>query len=280
MLRQRIITALVLLAVLVPTLFVPSPWPFALLTMVAIAASGWEWGRLNEAGDAVAIGFGVALALACLVAWSLGWTERLPAVAWWVASAGWVFAGTWLLAMPVRRWKALPRQLRWAAGLLALWIAWLALANAKSIGVNFLLSMLCLAWAADIGAYFGGRRFGRRKLAPAISPAKSWEGVWSGMLGGLLLSLAWLSLDRHFELGAASLYTGLLERIGALGLAFAVLVLCGMSVLGDLLESLVKRGAGAKDSSRLLPGHGGVLDRVDALLPVMPLAMALMSISA
>lgn len=278
MLRQRIITALLLLAVLVPTLLVADSRPFALLTLLAIAAAGWEWGRLNEAGNAAALGFGFGLALACVAAWSLGWTKRLPSVAWWLASAGWMFAGAWLLRMPPKRWPTLPRLARWVTGLLALWIAWLALANAKSIGTNFLLSMLCLAWAADIAAYFGGRALGKRKLAPAISPAKSWEGVWSGMLGALLLAVVWLAFDRHMGVDSASLYTGLVERIGAIGLVIAVLALCLMSVLGDLLESLVKRGAGAKDSSRLLPGHGGVLDRVDALLPVMPLAMALVSL--
>ena len=133
---------------------------------------------------------------------------------------------------------------------------------------------------ADIAAYFGGRAFGRRKLAPTISPGKSWEGVWSGMAGVLLLALrVALAIDRvaagRF---AQPLHACCRARFGWLGLLLAlVLFLAAMSVVGDLFESLVKRSAGAKDSSGLLPGHGGVLDRVDALLPVFPLALALAS---
>jgi phosphatidate cytidylyltransferase len=152
------------------------------------------------------------------------------------------------------------------------------MAAAKTIGINFILSVFCLVWAADIAAYFGGRRFGRRKLAPAISPGKSWAGVWSGMLGALLLAGFWLWLDSAFKMDSISLYGRLYGRFGVAGLVLVVLFLSAMSVVGDLFESLVKRAAGAKDSSALLPGHGGVLDRVDALLPVFPIAMALIAV--
>jgi phosphatidate cytidylyltransferase len=157
-----------------------------------------------------------------------------------------------------------------------LWSAWLALTQARATGINFLLSVLALVWMADVAAYFGGRAFGRRKLAPAISPGKSWEGVWSGMAGVLALSALWIAIDRHFAVDTPSLYTRLWQHAGLAGLVIALLALCALSVVGDLVESLVKRAAGAKDSSRLLPGHGGVLDRVDALLPVLPAAMALL----
>jgi phosphatidate cytidylyltransferase len=157
-------------------------------------------------------------------------------------------------------------------------LAWLALNQAKAVGVNHLLSLLCLVWVADIAAYFGGRAFGRRKLAPAISPGKSWEGVWSGLLGVLVLALAWMAFDRTGLADSSSLYSALQVRLGWVGLVVVCVFLAAMSVVGDLFESLVKRAAGAKDSSRLLPGHGGVLDRVDALLPVFPIAMALGSL--
>lgn len=133
-------------------------------------------------------------------------------------------------------------------------------------------------WVADIAAYFGGKAFGRRKLALAISPGKSWEGAWSGMVGVQLLALAWIQADRHWnlaQLDSASVFTVLLNRFDVLGLVLILVFLSTMSIVGDLVESLVKRSAGAKDSSNLLPGHGGVLDRVDALLPVFPIAMAL-----
>jgi len=142
----------------------------------------------------------------------------------------------------------------------------LSVAQARSVGINFLLSVLCLVWMADVAAYFGGRAFGRRKLAPSISPGKSSEGVWSGMLGVLALAAVWIWLDTRGGFDGPSVYTRLWQTLGGLGMLVALLSLCALSVVGDLVESLVKRAAGAKDSSRLLPGHGGVLDRVDALM--------------
>jgi phosphatidate cytidylyltransferase len=165
--------------------------------------------------------------------------------------------------------------------LLALWLAWLAVAQAKSIGVNFLLSILLLVWVADIFAYFAGRalggRFSRSKLAPSISPGKSWEGVWGGMIGVIVLAFAWQMADKVFASAVPSVFSHI-GRHGAWVLLASSLFLAAMSVLGDLFESLVKRSAGVKDSSGLLPGHGGVLDRIDALLPVLPLAMMLYSV--
>ena len=277
MLRQRIITALILVALLLLALFARAAWPFALLTLLMIGASGWEWGRLNGAG-ALSIGLGLVLATACAAALWLGWSSAAPASAWWLATGVWVLGGAWALSRGPAGWPAVPAPLRWALGLALLWTAWLAMVNAKVIGINFILSVFCLVWAADIAAYFGGRAFGKRKLALAISPGKSWEGVWSGMLGALVLAALWLWLDSSFSMDAPSLYTHLLQRQGAVGLVLVVVFLAAMSVVGDLFESLVKRSAGAKDSSALLPGHGGLLDRVDALLPVFPMAMAMGSL--
>ena len=277
MLKQRIITALVLVAILLAALFAASPEPFTWLLLVLIGAAGWEWGRLNGAGRA-SLALGGVLALIGAATWWAGWGRSPPLFVWWLALLVWVLGGAWALRGGAAGWPVLPRVLRWALGLVLLWTAWLALVHARTMGINFILSVFCLVWAADIAAYFGGRAFGRRKLAPAISPGKSWEGVWSGMLGALLLAAFWLVLDRSFALDSASLYTQLLHRLGLAGLALVVVFLCALSVVGDLFESLVKRAAGAKDSSALLPGHGGVLDRVDALLPVFPIALALLSI--
>jgi phosphatidate cytidylyltransferase len=277
MLLQRVITAVVLLALLLPALFAPVAWPFAVLTLILIGAAGWEWGRLNGAG-AASIAMGILLAAACAAALWAGWTRGAPAAAWWLATALWVLGGAWALRRGPQGWPALSAPLRWALGLLLLWCAWLALASARSAGINFILSVFCLVWVADIAAYFGGRAFGRRKLAPAISPGKSWEGVWSGMAGVLLLSLAWRWLDRSFGVDSSSLYTRLDELLGLAVATLVLVFLAAMSVVGDLFESLVKRSAGAKDSSHLLPGHGGVLDRVDALLPVFPIALAFASL--
>src|SRR5690606_7223407 len=171
-------------------------------------------------------------------------------------------------------WLQWPAALRLWIGLGLLACAWLGLVQARLLGLGFLLSVLTLVWMADVAAYAGGRAFGQRKLAPTLSPGKSWEGVFSGLLGVLLLAGAWLWWDNGRSVQEASLFT----RLWASGALFAVISVVGlsaMSVVGDLLASLVKRGAGMKDSSQLLPGHGGVLDRVDALLPVLPLAMLL-----
>jgi len=277
MLKQRVITALVLMAILLPALLARQAWPFALLSLVLMGAAGWEWGRLNGARG-LAVPMGVLLALACGAALWAGWSDASPRLVWWLATLVWVLGGAFALRGGPAAWPQLPVPARCAIGLALLWTAWLALAAAKTMGINFILSVFCLVWAADIAAYFGGRAFGKRKLAPAISPGKSWEGVWSGMLGALLLAASWLWLDATFAMDSASLYTLLYRRLGLAMLLLVILFLSAMSVVGDLFESLVKRSAGAKDSSGLLPGHGGVLDRVDALLPVFPIALAMISI--
>ncbi len=277
MLAQRVVTAVVLLALLVPALFAPLDWPFNLLTLLLIAAAGWEWARLNQLGMAPSLGLGALLALACMAALAVGWSQHPPALAWWLATAVWVAGGALALRSGPSAWPHLPRLARLALGLAALWAAWLAISHARGIGINFILSVFCLVWVADIAAYFGGRRFGKRKLAPGISPGKSWEGVYSGMAGVFVLTLAWRAMESRIDTDSLSLFGRLLGQLGLLGGLAALAFLAGMSVVGDLMESLAKRAAGAKDSSRLLPGHGGVLDRVDALLPVFPLALALLS---
>ena len=279
MLRQRIITAAILLGLLLPTLAVAPVWPFALLALAAFAVATWEWGRLNGA-HANAFPLAIAFAVACGAALWAGWPQHPPRGVWWTATLVWVLGGAWALHGGPAAWPKLPAALRSAIGFLMLCTAWLALANAKAVGLNFILSLLALVWAADISAYFGGRAFGKRKLAPSISPGKSWAGVWSGMAGALVVAALWLLLDKSFRLDSASFYSQLAARFGPGAMAVVVVILVAMSVVGDLFESLVKRSAGAKDSSALLPGHGGVLDRIDALLPVFPIALALLSLPA
>lgn len=278
MLRQRIITALALLAILLPALFASVSWPFAVVTLVMIGAAGWEWGRLNGQPGGRAVGLGLLLGLACAAALATGWGQAAPRPVWWLSSAVWLVGGAIALRAGPLVWPRLPVLLRLVVGLTLLWAGWLSLVQARFIGVNFILSVLCLVWMADVAAYFGGRAFGRRKLAPGISPGKSWEGVWSGQLGVLVLAGAWVAVEMRGGADSVSLFRSLFDHLGlALG-ALALLALAGMSVVGDLLESLVKRAVGAKDSSGLLPGHGGVLDRVDALLPVFPLALAIVTL--
>jgi phosphatidate cytidylyltransferase len=278
MLRTRVITALVLLVPFVASLMASSPLPFALLTLLFVAAAGWEWGRLNGATGGLPFVLAGVVALACGAALAAGWTTAAPAAAWWVATVLWAGFGIVALGQGPAMWPQLPRAARWALGIVVLWSAWLAMSRARAVGVNFMLSVFCLVWVADIAAYFGGKTFGRRKLAPSISPGKSWEGVWSGMAGVLLLAIVWALIERRLALDSASLFMRLDQALGIAGAALALLALSGVSVVGDLFESLVKRAAGRKDSSRLLPGHGGVLDRIDALLPVFPVALALAAV--
>lgn len=282
MLKQRVITAIVLLLILLPALFHPDTLYWRLVTLVLIAAAGWEWGRLNGLGQYGAWMGAFVCLVACVIAWDLGLLRKPQPLLWTLAGGAWVLAGAALLKAGVASWGQLPRALRLPGGWLALWLTWLAIVQARDIGIAFLLSILLLVWVADIAAYFAGKAFGGRfsrgKLAPAISPGKSWEGVWGGMAGVMLLALAWLALERGGVLPPPSLYGHLLAQGGWGLLLLGVLFLTAMSVVGDLVESLVKRSAGCKDSSRLLPGHGGVLDRVDALLPTLPLAMMLYSL--
>lgn len=283
MLLQRVVTALVLLAILLPALFASTPEPFAGVALVLIAAGGWEWGRLNGRSQAVSVICGFACLALCAGSWWSGWLDRPLHGLWLATGSAWVAVAALLLRGGVAGWPRIPVSLRVPVGVLALWLAWLAVAQARFIGINFLLSVLVLVWVADIGAYFAGRAFGLRftrgKLAPAISPGKSWEGVWGGFAGVLVLALCWIAADRHFAAAVPSLYSRLLAASPVV-LAAALVFMVAMSVAGDLVESLVKRAAGAKDSSRLLPGHGGVLDRVDALLPTLPLAMMLTSLTS
>lgn len=283
MLKQRVITAVIMLAILLPALFYSTPTPFCAIALVLIAAAGWEWGRLNACSQVVSLLFGLLLAALCGLAWYAGLLEKPMPMLWLLAGSAWVLVGGFLLRLGVAGWSGIARPLRLVGGMAALWLAWLAVAQARVMGINFLLSVLLLVWAADIFAYAAGRtlggRFTKNKLAPAISPGKSWEGVWGGVAGVVLLAVVWAWLERSGASAlSGSLYARLWAQHGVLVMLLGVMFLAAMSVVGDLVESLVKRSAGAKDSSGLLPGHGGVLDRVDALLPAVPLAMMLVSL--
>ena len=305
MLKQRVITALILAAILLATLASEATWPFSALTLVFISAAGWEWSRLNDApgvrawltGAAVAGGCVYAAQVVGLPVWAQAVVDNglnvhphvhglgLPLAGFHVATGVWAFAtivwvlgGAAVLRYGSTHWRQVPEFWRRLLGLVLLVMAWLALVEIKAQGLNFLLSVLCLVWAADIGAYFGGRAFGRRKLAPSISPGKSWEGVWSGMVAVCVLAALWIWVDANLGVDSPSLYSRLWMGLGPLGMLLALAFLVAVSVVGDLFESLVKRQAGVKDSSQLLPGHGGVLDRIDALLPALPLSLAVLTL--
>ena len=280
MLKQRVITALVLLLVLIPALLNPNRQIFMGLSLLMICAGAWEWGRLNGRSNAMAVLGAVLCLLLSVFAVDHGWATHLPILIWWLIGASWVLFGTALLRAGVSGWTRLPKMICWLVGLLLLVGSWLALVHAHARGVNFLLSVLALVWVADVVAYFAGRALGGRwflrKLAVGISPGKTWEGALGGCAGVLLLAVVWIVWDRAHPALEPSIYSLLWRHHGFMAVV-AFVFLAAMSVVGDLIESLVKRSAGVKDSSWLLPGHGGVLDRVDALLPTLPLAMMLVS---
>ncbi len=259
MLKQRLLTAAVLIPLFVwGVLGLPSHY-FALLLAIVVMIAAVEWTRLAAFVPRdravfllvmlVALG-GVMLAPSLLA--------LSPTVAA-LAVIGWVVALQW-----VRRYErgvdSVPRN-PWARiliGVLVLWPAWLSLvALHGGAGPAYVLFVFVLVWAADSGAYFSGRRFGRRKLAPRVSPGKSWEGVSGGMVAALLA--AWL--------GAVILGMSVAGTMAFIALCAVVVA---MSVVGDLFESLFKREAGLKDSGRFLPGHGGALDRIDSITAAAP----------
>jgi phosphatidate cytidylyltransferase len=275
MLKLRIITALVLLAFFLPAFFADSAEPLAWLTLVLIAAGAWEWGRLMGQSMARSLGLGSVCVALCLSSWKLFDLplHNTPNL-WAVTSTLWVLLGAWMLRGGLAGWGPVYIAIKLLGGTLALWLCWLAIFQAKRVGINYLLSIFVLVWIADIAAYFSGKAFGRRKLAPSLSPSKSWEGVWGGSCAVWVLAIVWVWADQMAMFDSPSIYS-LLYAHGWVYFLVSITFLTAMSVVGDLVESMVKRSAGVKDSSQLLPGHGGVLDRVDALLPTLPLAMML-----
>ena len=275
MLRERVITALVLLALLIPAVIARSPLPFALLTIVLIGAAGWEWGRLCGLPRAAAIASGIVLGLACTAIAPLGagiGGVEFPAEAWGAVAVLWVIGGALALRAGPDGIKKVNRIVRFVVGWILIAAAWAALIASWERGLAYLATVCGLVWFADIFAYFGGRALGKRKLAPTISPGKSWEGAICGLLAVIVSAVIVVVASVHPH---GNLFALMHDRFGMLGMIAGCTALVALAIVGDLVESLVKRAAGAKDSSGLLPGHGGVLDRIDALLPVFPASLAL-----
>lgn len=285
MLGQRVITAVILLAILLGALLLTShPFVLVALLIVVAACALWEWLRLtwpvlpSRAPVVCAVVFALLLC-AITLSWqdaaATGWVSQLrhqarhwllPAVVvlWIIGGVGMVVRG-----QVSRRSGAACLSIFGVLALLATWLALVELFLQR--GPWFLVSLLALVWVADIAAYFSGKAFGRHKLAPAVSPGKTWEGA----AGGVVAAAAWVALTTAWPGSFGAALRDHWSWFGALAIAVG---LAALSIVGDLFESLLKRRAGVKDSSGLLPGHGGVYDRIDALLPVAPLAFLLVGI--
>jgi phosphatidate cytidylyltransferase len=268
MLRTRIITAVLLLAVLLAVVWSGSQLLFCIVVTAFFAAAAWESLRLFRSPQPA-----LAAALWCLPLVYLllrggpGEVRLLLmlSVALWLIR----FAPTLKFGLP-ELGRPANRMLSWVY-VLSLVGCFLAIASLYRHSALYLLSVMAIVWVADIGAYFSGKAFGKRKLAPSISPGKSWEGA----IGGWLAVLVIAALSTRMPMLADTFAAHMQRSAGWAGLLLILTLLVAVSVVGDLFESMLKRRIGFKDSSSLLPGHGGVLDRIDALIPVMPLAALL-----
>lgn len=278
MLRTRIMTALVLLAVLLSILYLNSYSVFALAAAASFGAAAWESLRLFGAKRRIQ---GAALWVAAFLLIAFLGDESpagSPMILQPILRSIFLFgasAAIWAVRLTPSLTIGLPplhavgnRLLNWGYGIsiLACFVAMLALFKHSTL---YLFSVLAIVWIADIGAYFSGKAFGKHKLAPSISPGKSWEGVIGGWSSVMFIAAASTCIPALQDTFAAKLQAAW----GWFGFALALCVIVAASVVGDLFESQLKRRVGMKDSSNLLPGHGGVLDRLDALIPVLPLAV-------
>jgi phosphatidate cytidylyltransferase len=271
-LKTRILTALVLLAGLLPAMFLAPVWIWGLVSLLFLAQGAREWAALLGAPAK-----GLPLALFLLVA-GLGWMlyrgadpgAPVPRAALFICAAT---LAVWAVFAPGVLRRVGPVGPAWAMAALSLAACWLALYELRAVSALTLLSAMALVWVADIGAYAGGRMLGRHRLAPRVSPGKTWEGALAGALS--VLALAW-GVWHGVSAEPLVWSSFVLSRLGLLWGALGLIALVALSIVGDLFESALKRAAGFKDSSQVLPGHGGVLDRIDALIPTMPAALLLL----
>jgi phosphatidate cytidylyltransferase len=253
MLLQRILTAIVAAILILLVLFAFPPAAAKAVIASIILAAAWEWAKFLSLVTAPER-LGYVAAIAVLLA-AVTWLTPSPEAGEFILKVGlawWFTALIWAFFYPT----TISRPIGWICGALVLVPAFVALVSLYSLRPSVLLFALIIIWAADTGAYFAGRRFGRIKLAPSISPKKTWEGVIGGLVAVVLVLLAarfyWVEID--------------IAVIIPFCLAVATL-----SVVGDLTVSMFKRSAGLKDSGRVFPGHGGVLDRIDSVTAAAPL---------
>ena len=264
MLKSRVITAVILLALLLAALFTLPSVAWAMLIVLMVMLGAVEWARLSGLSGRKAILYpGLTLLLMLGLLWADAATGEALQVYIHLAVYA-VSALLWLIIVPiwlVAGWKVKQPLLMALTGWAVLIPTGLAMLDLRAASPWILLFVMGLVWVADTAAYFAGREYGRHKLAPSISPGKTWEGVVGALLGVFVYVEAVWILSPHFS-----------SRDVLPIFLFASWCWVGLAVIGDLFESAVKRQAGVKDSGALLPGHGGLLDRIDALTSTLPLA--------
>jgi len=272
MLKTRILTAAVLIPLTLGALFWLGPIGWGVFTLAIVGVAAVEWAELAEyrrtmwllfVAGTLLIGLDLLFVPASGFETQSGWPEAITLVVCGAATLFWLLlAPAWLAA----GWRVESKLALAVVGWLVLIATWVAVVQIRARSPWLLLALMAIVWIADSAAYFSGRAFGKRKLAPTISPGKTWEGVYGALLatGLYALALLWFAPEAGFARAGS---------LGALAIWLAlVLALTALSIVGDLFESQLKRQRGVKDSGRILPGHGGVLDRIDALLAAMPAA--------
>ncbi|WP_396589039.1 phosphatidate cytidylyltransferase [Bermanella sp. R86510] len=279
MLKQRIITALILAPIMIGGIFFLPLSEFMIFIGVITALGAWEWAKM--AGVPSTYGRLAYAAVISGVIFSVEWFDRTQeAELLYVAAVWWILALLLIITHPKYEtlWQSIP--IRLVLGFAVLVPMWVGFVQIKSYPYSsyLILFVMLIIWGADVGAYFAGRTFGKHKLAPKVSPGKTWEGV----VGGLLTTglIAWAGGEfLQAQTTDAVMQTNIILGSSDWALIFfATFIVTVVSVVGDLFESLMKRHCGLKDSSNLLPGHGGVMDRIDSMtaaLPIFALALSL-----
>ncbi len=268
MLLTRVITAVVLLGILLPTLFIAPYWIWQAVTLVFMALAGMEWGRmLSGKKGAVLLTVALLLAGVLFIVAPSTWEGNVKTLATTLIGFASLF---WLLFVPfVLRPSFSARTGGLALAFVLLLATWLAVTQLRIVGPWYVLSCLLIVWIADTFAYFAGRAFGKTKLAPTISPGKTWAGAIGGAVGVVL----------YFVLATfspVSIFPQIMTAFfGVVLTVLLAIIITAYSVMGDLFESKLKRETGVKDSGNTLPGHGGVFDRIDAVIAVLPLCWSL-----
>ncbi len=261
MLWQRTLTALILIPLVIWAVIALNPFYFSAFALVVFAWGAFEWSALCELTTKLEKGLfvGVFVLLCALIGWWNCKSVLLLGVVFWLLPSFWIV-----------KYQHMPslfdsKYIKAMMGLLVLSVAWYGLGVIKGVsnGPLWIMLLFILVWACDSFAFFTGRQWGKTSLAPSISPKKTIEGFWGGLIGTLILAIL-----IYIVLHATSLKSHLMPFSAWISLAYLTVLL---AVVGDLFESLLKRLAGVKDSGTLLPGHGGLLDRIDSLLPTLPM---------